>query len=108
MHLRRRWHALPRLQQGRATAHAVGLQGRSRQEGLSQLTAKGWDRTFDDPVPLPDGRELATLRDAAVYVQSLPRATQKREEWQRAVRILIAAAEGRDFLMHASRSLQLI
>jgi hypothetical protein len=65
------------------------------------LTAKGWDRTFDDPVPLPDGRELVTLRDAAVYVQSLPRATQKREEWQRAVRILIAAAEGRDFLMHA-------
>jgi hypothetical protein len=65
------------------------------------LTAKGWDRTFDDPVSLADGRELVTLRDAAEFVQSLPRAAQKREEWQRAVRILIATAEGRDFLMRA-------
>jgi hypothetical protein len=42
-----------------------------------------------------------TLRDAAAYVQGLPKAAQKRVEWQRAVRILIATAEGRDFLMHA-------
>jgi hypothetical protein len=34
-------------------------------------------------------------------VQALPKAKQKREEWQRAVRILIGAAEGRDFMMHA-------
>jgi hypothetical protein len=23
---------------------------------------KGWHRTFDDPIPLPDGNELRTLR----------------------------------------------
>jgi hypothetical protein len=30
----------------------------------SKPSARGWDRTFDDPIPLPDGRELLTLRDA--------------------------------------------
>jgi len=34
-------------------------------------------------------------------VQELPAAAHKRAEWQTAVRILIAAAEGRDFMMHA-------
>ena len=61
----------------------------------------GWSRAFDDLIPLPDGRELVTLYDAASYVQGLPKAAQKRQEWQRAVHILIATAEGRDFLMHA-------
>jgi hypothetical protein len=56
---------------------------------------------FDDPVPLPDGRQLVTLKQAAAYIQKLPRATQEREEWQTAVRCLIGAAEGRHFLMHA-------
>jgi hypothetical protein len=61
----------------------------------------GWSRAFDDPIVLPDGRELVTLRDAAEHVQRLPKATQKQQEWLRAVRILIATAEGRDFLMHS-------
>lgn len=42
-----------------------------------------------------------TLRHAAEYVQELPAAVHKRPEWQIAVRILIGAAEGRDFIMHA-------
>jgi hypothetical protein len=61
---------------------------------------KGWKRSFDDPITLPNGRELRTLRDAADYIMKLPRAEQKRAEWQTAGRILIGAAEGRDFLMH--------
>jgi hypothetical protein len=28
------------------------------------MAAKGWDREFYDPIPLPDGGELRTLRDA--------------------------------------------
>jgi hypothetical protein len=28
---------------------------------------RGWQRKFEDPVPLPDGRKLVTLRDAATY-----------------------------------------
>jgi hypothetical protein len=31
-----------------------------------------WLRPFDDPVTLPDGRKLMTLRDAGEYVAGLP------------------------------------
>ena len=60
-----------------------------------------WARPFDDPVLLPGGRELLTLRDAADYIMKLPKADQDLEEWQTAIGCLIGAAEGRDFLMHA-------
>jgi len=33
----------------------------------------GWQRTFDDPIILPDGGELRTLRDAANYITRLPK-----------------------------------
>jgi hypothetical protein len=56
---------------------------------------------FDDPIPLPNGRQLVTLRDAADYITKLPKAEQQATEWQTAIRCLIGAAEGRDFLMHA-------
>jgi hypothetical protein len=62
---------------------------------------KGWKRPFDDPVPLPRGRQLVTLQDAADYIMKLPKAEQKLVDWQTAIRCLIGAAEGRDFLMHA-------
>jgi hypothetical protein len=34
---------------------------------------RGWQRKFDDPIPLPDGRELVTLRDAATHITALPK-----------------------------------
>ena len=61
----------------------------------------GWSRRFDDPIPLPRGRQLVTLKDAADYVMKLPKAEQKHERWQTAIRCLIGAAEDRDFMMHA-------
>jgi hypothetical protein len=51
------------------------------------------------PIILPDGRTLLTLKDAADYITQLPKAEQKRPEWQTAIHCLIGAAEGRDFLM---------
>jgi hypothetical protein len=63
--------------------------------------AKGWMQPFDDPIPLPRGRQFVTLQDAASYIMKLPKAEQKLEEWQTATEVLIKAAEGRDFLMHA-------
>jgi hypothetical protein len=60
-----------------------------------------WSDRFDDPIPLPDGGQLVTLRDAATYITKLPKAAQHRQHWQMATRCLIGAAEGRDFLMHA-------
>ncbi len=49
----------------------------------------------------PDGTALATLEQAARYIQNLPAAEQRRDHWQLAVATLIEAAEGHDFLMHA-------
>jgi hypothetical protein len=60
-----------------------------------------WSNPFDDPVPLPNGRRLLTLKDAADYITKLPKAEQNLEHWQTAIHCLIGAAEGRDFLMHA-------
>jgi hypothetical protein len=37
------------------------------------MAAKGWKRPFDDPIPLPRGRELVTLEDARTYITKLPR-----------------------------------
>jgi hypothetical protein len=46
------------------------------------LPDKGWQRPFDEPIPLPKGRQLVTLKDAARYIQKLPKAEQQIEEWQ--------------------------
>ena len=55
---------------------------------------RGWKRPFeDDPIPLPRGRELVTLEDAARYIQKLPKAEQQIEEWQTAIEALILVAE---------------
>jgi hypothetical protein len=73
LHLRRWWCALSRLQQGGTAANAAGLQGRCRQERLAALS---WSRAFDDPIVLPNGRQLVTLQDAANYIMKLSKADQ--------------------------------
>jgi hypothetical protein len=60
-----------------------------------------WSRPFDDPIPLPGGGYLVTLKDAARHFQELPAAEQLAREWEIAAEILMDTAEGRDFLMHA-------
>jgi hypothetical protein len=52
-----------------------------------------WSREFDDPIPVPKGRQLVTLRDAANYIQKLPEAEQLLEEWQAAVEALLLVVE---------------
>ena len=37
------------------------------------MSDKGSHRTFDDPIPLPDGGELRTLRDAGNFIAKLPK-----------------------------------
>ena len=37
------------------------------------MAENGWQRKFEDPIPLPDGRTLVTLRDATDYITSLPK-----------------------------------
>lgn len=62
---------------------------------------QGWQRPFEQPIPLPGGATLVTLADAADYIQRLPKAEHELEAWQTAIATLIRAAEGREPLMHA-------
>ena len=52
-----------------------------------------WSASFEDPIPLPDGRQLLTLRGAADYVMALPKAEHSMLEWQAAMEALILVAE---------------
>ena len=52
-----------------------------------------WQREFDEPIELPKGRTLITLRDAANYVIKLPKAEHDAPEWQAAMEALILVAE---------------
>jgi hypothetical protein len=58
-----------------------------------------WSTPFDDPIDLPDGRKLITLRDAATYITELPEA--ERQECQIAAQSLIDAAEHQDLIKQA-------
>jgi hypothetical protein len=52
-----------------------------------------WQQFFLDPIELPDGRVLRSLRDAGEFIQSLPKATHERPEWRKAVEALIRVVE---------------
>ena len=60
-----------------------------------------WSRIFDEPIPLPDGGELRTLRDAGEYVTALPKAEHDKPHWLTAARELVIAAERGGIVMLA-------
>ena len=60
-----------------------------------------WSRAFDDPIPLPGGGALHTLRDAGHYVAALPNAEHDKPHWQTAAHELMIAAEQGGILMMA-------
>jgi hypothetical protein len=53
---------------------------------------RGWKRAFDEPIPLPRGRELVTLKDAGIHITKLPKAEHQAPEWQAAMQALILVA----------------
>ena len=53
---------------------------------------RGWRRKFDDPIPLPRGRQLVTLQDAGEFITRLPKAEHQTAEWQAAMEALILVA----------------
>lgn len=61
-----------------------------------------WSRAFEDPVPHPDGGTMRTLRQAALHILALPKREAALPHWQLAMHCLIAAAEDREPLLHAS------
>jgi hypothetical protein len=56
------------------------------------MADNGWQRIFEDPIPLRDGRKLVTLRDAANYITSLPKKESDLPEWQAAIEVLMLLA----------------
>jgi hypothetical protein len=53
---------------------------------------KGWRRHFDDPIDLPNGRQLMTLMDAGDYITKLPESDHTGPEWQAAMEALMLVA----------------
>lgn len=54
-----------------------------------------WDQRFSEPIAVPKGKPLATLRDAGDYISGLPKAEHEAAEWQTAVQCLMQAADKR-------------
>jgi hypothetical protein len=55
-----------------------------------------WSSKFADPIPLPNGRKLVTLKDAATYITSLPKKEANLPEWQAAIEALMLCSRGGD------------
>jgi hypothetical protein len=59
------------------------------------------ERRFDEPIPLPRGRQLVTLQDAGNYITKLPKAEHEAAERQTAMEALILVAESNGPTMFA-------
>jgi hypothetical protein len=59
---------------------------------MPRVTESGWSQKFDEPIPLPKGRQLVTLKDAGTYITKLPKTEHSVPEWQTAMKALILVA----------------
>jgi hypothetical protein len=55
-----------------------------------------WSTRFEDPIVLPNGRQLLTLKDAADYVTTLPKDESGLPPWQVAIEALMLCSRGSD------------
>jgi hypothetical protein len=98
---RSRLHLWRRRRRVRVATRSTTIPRRGRRRVLEPnstkrdgvISKRGWKREFEYPIPLPRGRQLITLEDAARYIQKLPKAEQQLEEWQTAIEVLILVAE---------------
>jgi hypothetical protein len=58
-----------------------------------------WSTRFEDPIILPDGRKLVTLKDAADYITKLPKKEPDLPEWQTAIEVLMLCSRGGHAMM---------
>jgi hypothetical protein len=63
------------------------------------MADKGWQREFEDPISLPNGKKLITLRDAADYITALPKKESALPEWQAAIEVLMLVARSGPTMM---------
>jgi hypothetical protein len=66
------------------------------------MADRGWKRPFDEPIPMPKGKPLVTLKDAAAYITALPKKEADTAEWQAAIESLMLIADVRAHRHHAS------
>ena len=52
-----------------------------------------WDQRFFDPIIVPKGKPLVTLRDAGNYVASLPEHEQHLPHWQTVMELLLMVGD---------------
>jgi hypothetical protein len=60
------------------------------------MSSKDWHRTFDNPIPLPDGDELRSSRDAGNYIAKLPKREHYTFAWRAAIETLMLVAQHGD------------
>jgi hypothetical protein len=54
------------------------------------MAANGWRRRFDEPIPLPGGRKLVTLKDAIAWLaKEVPKSEHGMKQVQAAARIAL-------------------
>jgi hypothetical protein len=82
--------AIRKLGRLRSIVASIGTSGCRLTGAL--VADHGWKRSFDDPIPLPRGRQLVTLKDAGNYITKLPKAEHEAPEWQAATEALILVA----------------
>jgi hypothetical protein len=68
---------------------------------MPRVTERGWSRKFDEPIPLPKGRQLVTLKDAGTYITKLPKAEHMVPEWQTAMEALMLVVKNNGPTMFA-------
>ena len=57
-------------------------------------TNKGWSRRFDEPIILPNGKKLLTLKDAIAWIaKEVPQSEHGMKEVQAAAHCVTEAAE---------------
>jgi hypothetical protein len=60
-----------------------------------------WSTRFDEPIKLPGGGKLVTLKHAGNYITKLSKAEQHHPAWQAAFEALILVAENNGPTMFA-------
>ena len=61
------------------------------------MPESGWQRCFKDPILLPGGKSLHTLRDAAGYITGLPKEQSDLAQWQIAIDADAVQPRGRPY-----------
>jgi hypothetical protein len=74
-------------------APQVGERDRADHE-VCLMAAKGWQRRFDEPIKLRNGKKLVTLKDAIAWLaKEVPRSEHTMKEIQNAAHCVTEAAE---------------